>query len=125
MVYFYRRGEIVEDKPLVIPLKSKTTTAASLLRIAQEVESGIMEIDDNKPHEEGKCEPLIIGAGVKNESLDARAVRELIEDVNKTKNNKKDETASNMVIPAAELPKLTGEKEVRLQFSLFLLYVYK
>lgn len=114
MMYSDCSGELTEEeKPLVIPLKSKTTTAASLLRIAQEVESGIMEIDANKPNEEGEGESMVIEMKVKNETLDARAVRELMEDVSKSKNTKNDESTNNMVIPAVELPKLTGEKEVR------------
>lgn len=107
------RGEIIEEKaPLVIPLKSKTTTAASLMRIAQEVENGILDNGEANGESEIATEPKEIIPPPANESLEERAVRELIQGVKKSSNDKQDLLKNSLTIPAVDTPVFTGEKEV-------------
>ncbi|XP_077291527.1 G-patch domain and KOW motifs-containing protein [Arctopsyche grandis] len=105
-------GEIIEERaPLVIPLKSKTTTAASLMRIAQEVENGILDTREANDESEVSAVPKLIIPAPANESLEERAVRELMQDVKKSTNDKQDVLKNSLTIPAVETPVFTGEKE--------------
>ncbi|CAD7092444.1 unnamed protein product [Hermetia illucens] len=98
-----------EAKPLVIPMKESTRTAAALasLKARHDILNGIIAPQSDENNSDSKPKEV----SLENETIEQRAARELLQSVTKTEENGTDDGKSAIAIPKPDELPLDGAKE--------------
>lgn len=108
-VFVSREKPKEEAKPLVIPMKESTRTAAALasLKARHDILNGITAPQSDENNSDSKPKEV----SLENETIEQRAARELLQSVTKTEENGTDDGKSAIAIPKPDELPLDGAKE--------------